>query len=626
MEFIGVLLAIVIVVCAVSALGKRINVSAPLLLVVVGALASYIPAMNIELNPEIILVAVLPPLLFAAAFQTSLVDFRSNKRSIGLLSVGYVIFTALGVGLIAYWVFPGISLAAAIALGAVVAPPDAVAATAIAHRVGLPRQVVSILEGESLVNDATALVTLKAALAATAGGISVWETGVQFLWAAGGGVLIGVIMAIILTQIRIRVRNVAINTSMSLAAPFLAYLPAEELHVLEMPASGVLAVVVCGLLMGFKSPAMPGGASRMSQRSNWTTVQFLLENSVFLIIGLQAKTIIQEVQKDDLGLDTIWWGCLAVLVAVLVLRPIWVFPATYLPRWLIPAVRRNDPSPGWQSPAIISWAGMRGVVTLAAALTLPIELPHRAVLILAALVVVGGTLALQGFTLPPLVRALKVRGPDRREDLLSEAAVMQRATAAGVSRLREISTDDDPPEVLAMLKRRTQERGLAAWERLGRPGTEAMTPSQRYAQLRQEMLIAERDEVLSLRRSGEYPHEVLGEVLERLDVEESMLESALEDPEFDDPTEPTVSEGGCEHLQAAQDLPVPEDPVCQDCIDENTTPVHLRMCLSCGKVACCDSSVGRHADKHYRLSGHPVMRSVETGESWRWCYPDELLG
>ncbi|AJT41324.1 Na+/H+ antiporter [Psychromicrobium lacuslunae] len=625
MEFIGVLLAIVLVVCAVSAIGKRINISAPLLLVVVGAAASFIPQVEVELNPEIILVAILPPLLFAAAYQTSLVDFRSNRRAIGLLSVGYVIFTALGVGLVAYWVFPGISLAAAIALGAVVAPPDAVAATAIARRVGMPRRVVSILEGESLVNDATALVTLRAAIAATGGVISVWQTGAQFLWAAGGGVVIGVVVAIILTFIRKRVRNVAINTSMSLAAPFLAYLPAEELHLFDMPASGVLAVVVCGLLMGFKSPAMPGGASRMSQRSNWTTVQFLLENSVFLIIGLQAKTIIQEVQEDSLGLAAIWWGCLAVLVAVLLLRPIWVFPATYLPR-LIPAVRQADPNPSWTSPAIISWAGMRGVVTLAAALTLPTELPHREVLILAALVVVGGTLALQGFTLPALVRTLKVRGPDKREDLLSEAAVMQRATSAGVAHLREITTDDDPPEVLAMLKRRTQERGLAAWERLGRPGSEAMTPSQRYAQLRQEMLDAERQEVLSLRRGGDYPHEVLAEVLNRLDVEESMLESALEDPEFDDPTEESITEGGCEHLQAARDRPVPETLVCEDCVKEGTSTVHYRMCLSCGKVACCDSSVGRHADRHYRQSGHPVMRSVETGESWRWCYPDELLG
>ncbi|WP_325050126.1 cation:proton antiporter domain-containing protein [Renibacterium salmoninarum] len=392
-----------------------------------------------------------------------------------------------------------------------------------------------------------------------------------------------------------------------------------------MPASGVLAVVVCGLLMGAKSPAMPGGASLLSQRSNWATVQFLLENSVFLLIGLQGQSILAKVSQDDFGLETIWWGCLAILGAVLLLRPIWVFPATYLPR-LIPAARRNEPRPPWTNPAIISWAGMRGVVTLAAVLTLPIGFEHRDVLILAGMVVVAGTLALQGFTLPALVRLLGVRGPDRREDLLSEAALMQRATTTGLSKLKEITIEDDPPEVLAMLKRRTQERGLAAWERLGRPEADGQTPSQRYGQLRRAMLEAERAEVLNLRRTGEYAHEVLSEVLDRLDVEESMLENATEDSEFGDPSELAIRNDGCEHLLAAQDPRAPTEPVCEECFREGVEPVHLRMCLQCGEVGCCDSSPGRHADQHWRETKHPVMHSIEPGESWRWCYPDELLG
>lgn len=634
MQFSLTLLLVILLVCAVSGLGRKLRISAPLLLVIIGAGVSYLPFVEpIVLDPEFVLLALLPPLLYAAALQTSLIDFRTNRRAIGLLSVGYVIFSTVGVGLVAWLVFPGIPLASAIALGAVVAPPDAVAATAIARKVGLPRRVVSILEGESLVNDATALVCLRAAIAASAGTVSAWQIGTQFIWAAGGGIVIGLVAAVILIYIRKRVRNVAINTSMSLAAPFLAYLPAEELRSLhipalgieDMPASGVLAVVVCGLLMGAKSPAMPGGASRLSQRSNWATVQFLLENSVFLLIGLQGKSILENVSRDDFGLETIWWGCLAVLGAVLILRPIWVFPATYLPR-LIPAVRRNEPPVPWVNPAIISWAGMRGVVTLAAVLTLPIGFEHRDVLILAGMVVVAGTLALQGFTLPALVRLLGVRGPDRREDLLSEAALMQRATTAGLSKLKEVTIEDDPPEVLAMLKRRTQERGLAAWERLGRPEADGQTPSQRYGQLRRAMLEAERDEVLSLRRSGDYAHEVLSEVLDRLDVEESMLESATEDSEFDDPSDLPTRNDGCEHLQAAPDLPVPAGAFCADCVREGTVPVHLRMCLECGKVSCCDSSPGRHADKHWHLSKHPVMRSIEPDETWRWCYPDELLG
>ncbi|WP_445153400.1 Na+/H+ antiporter [Arthrobacter sp. Hor0625] len=618
------LLVLVAVVCAGSALGRKLNVSVPLLLVLAGVAGSFLPFVpTIDLNPELVLVGLLPPLLYAAALRTSLFDFGSNRRAIGLLSVGYVIFGTLAVGAVVWWLFPEIPLAAAIALGAVVAPPDAVAATAIARKVGMPRRIVTILEGESLVNDATALVCLRASIAAIAGSVSALDIAGGFLLAAGGGLVVGLAAAYVLTELRKRIRNVAINTSTSLMAPFVAYLPAEAIH-----ASGVLAVVVTGLVMGMKAPSMPNGAARLSQRSNWNTVQFLLENSVFLLIGLQVSTIIAGVQDDSLGAGRIWAGCAVILLAVLLLRPVWVFPATYLPR-LIPAVRRADPAPPWQFAAIVSWAGMRGVVTLAAVLVLPADLEHRPVLILAALVVVGGTLALQGLTLPGLVRLLRVQGPDQREDALNQASLMQLATAAGVAKLQELRTDEDPPEVVAMLKRRTQERGLAAWERLGRPTSEAATPSQRYAQLRLAMLDAERAKVLELRRGGEYAHEVLSGVLERLDVEESMLDASLEELDTDGGGggEGIARPGGiCGHLETAPDPEVPDDPFCADCRRDGTTPVHLRMCLACGQVGCCDSSPGTHASRHFQATGHPVMRSVEPGEDWRWCYEDELLG
>ncbi|WP_211881418.1 Na+/H+ antiporter [Pseudarthrobacter albicanus] len=617
-------LALVAVVCAGSALGRKLNVPVPLLLVLAGVGCSFLPFVpRIELTPELVLIGLLPPLLYAAALRTSLFDFGSNRRAIGLLSVGYVIFGTVAVGFVVSWLFPEIPLAAAMALGAVVAPPDAVAATAIARKVGMPRRIVNILEGESLVNDATALVCLRAAIAAISGAVSATEIAAGFLLAAGGGLAVGIAAAYVLTELRQRIRNVAINTSISLIAPLVAYLPAEAIH-----ASGVLAVVVTGLVMGTKAPSMPNGAARLSQRSNWNTVQFLLENAVFLLIGLQVRTIIEGVRDDSLGADRIWLGCAGVLLAVLLLRPVWVFPATYLPR-LIPAVRRNDPAPSWQFPAIVSWAGMRGVVTLAAVLVLPAEIEHRSVLILAALVVVAGTLALQGFTLPALVRLLRVQGPDPREDALNQASLMQLATAAGVRRLHELRTDSDPPEVVAMLKRRTQERGLAAWERLGRPSAEAATPSQRYAQLRLAMLEAERAKVLELRRGGEYAHEVLSEVLDRLDVEESMLDASLDELDMSPGGrgEGLARPGGvCEHLGSAPDPAVPSDAACRQCLREGTTTVHLRMCVACGNVACCDSSPGTHALRHFQASGHPVMRSIEPGEDWRWCYADELLG
>lgn len=615
------LLALAAAVCAVSALGRKLDVSVPLLLVLAGVAGSFLPFVpRVDLNPELVLVGLLPPLLYAAALQTSLYDFHSNKRAIGLLSVGYVVFGTVTVGLVVWWLFPEIPLAAAVALAAVVAPPDAVAATAIARKVGMPRRIVSILEGESLVNDATALVCLRAAVAALAGTVSVLEIGADFLLAAGGGLVVGLAAAYVLAQLRLRIRNVAINTSTSLMAPFVAYLPAEAIH-----ASGVLAVVVTGLIMGTKAPSMPGGAARQSQRSNWETVQFLLENSVFLLIGLQVRTIIEGVQDDSLGAARIWAGCGVILLAVLLLRPVWVFPATYLPR-LIPAVARKDPAPPWQYPAIISWAGMRGVVTLAAALTLPTDLEHRTVLILAAMVVVAGTLALQGFTLPAFVRLIRVQGPDPGEDALAQADLTQQATAAGVERLHQLQTGDDPPEVVAMLKRRTQERGLAAWERLGRPTAEAATPSQRYAELRLAMLEAERAKVLELRSGGNYPHEVLSNVLERLDVEESMLDAVIEEADVSGSRAVARPGGDCEHLEAAREPAVPGDARCDACVREGTTTVHLRMCLECGNVACCDSSPATHASRHFRSTGHPVMRSIEPGEDWRWCYVDDLLG
>jgi Na+/H+ antiporter len=618
------LVVLVTVVCAGSALGRKLNVSVPLLLVLAGVAGSFLPFVpRIELNPELVLVGLLPPLLYAAALRISLFDFGSNRRAIGLLSVGYVIFGTIAVGLVVWWLFPEIPLAGAMALGAVVAPPDAVAATAIARKVGMPRRIVSILEGESLVNDATALVCLRAAIAALSGSVSVARVAGDFLVAAGGGLAVGLAAAYILTEFRKRIRNVAINTSTSLMAPFLAYLPAEAIH-----ASGVLAVVVTGLVMGAKAPSMPNGAARLSQRSNWNTVQFLLENSVFLLIGLQVRTIIDGVQDDSLGMGRIWAGCAVILLAVLVLRPVWAFPATYLPR-LIPAVGRHDPAPPWQYAAIVSWAGMRGVVTLAAVLVLPANLEHRSVLILAAMVVVGGTLVFQGLTLPALVRLLRVQGPDPREDALNQASLVQLATAAGVERLEELRAENDPPEVLAMLKRRTQERGLAAWERLGRPSAEAAPPSQRYARLRLAMLEAERATVLELRRGGEYAHEILSNVLDQLDVEESMLDIALDelDTAAGGGGEGIARPGGvCGHLQSARSPAVPGDAFCSDCLREGTTTVHLRMCLTCGTVGCCDSSPGTHASKHFDATGHPVMRSIEPGEDWRWCYADDLLG
>jgi len=279
------LLAIAAVVVLVAATARRLGASAPLLLVAVGAVLSFVPAVpEVEVGPQVILLGILPPLLYAASIRTSLVDLGANKRVIGLLSVGLVLFTALGVALVV-WKLLDVPFAVALALGGIVAPPDAVAATAVARRIGLPRRIVTILEGESLFNDATALVVVRTAILAIAGAVSLAEVGVSFLTAAVGGVVVGLAVAWVLARIRRAVTDTTTDTALSFLAPWLAYLPAEVVH-----ASGVLAVVVCGVLLGHKAPVIQSAQSRMAERLNWTTIQYLLENAVFLIIGLQVTS------------------------------------------------------------------------------------------------------------------------------------------------------------------------------------------------------------------------------------------------------------------------------------------------------------------------------------------------
>jgi monovalent cation/hydrogen antiporter len=616
-------LALVATVTAVAGLARRFNLSAPLLLTLVGVVGSFLPFIpEVHLSSEVVLVGLLPPLLYSAAIRSSLVDFKENRRAIGFLSVGLVIFTALGVGVVTWLLLP-VPFAAAFALGAVVAPPDAVAATAIARRIGLPRRVVTLLEGESLVNDATALVCLRTALTALAVGyVSIGAVALDFARAALGGVLIGVVVAWLVGLVRKRVNDSVIDTSLSFMAPFVAYLPAEALH-----ASGVLAVVVAGLLLGHRAPVLQDAASRLSERINWSTIAFLLENAVFLLIGLQVRWIVADVSHSDLGPGQIIAACLAVLAAVVVLRPAWVFPVRYLA--IRPGPDRTGRVPSWRSTAIVSWAGMRGVVTLAAVFALPESTPEREVLVLMAMVVTAGTLVLQGFSLPWLARRLGVHGPDPREDALQEATVLQSAVSAGLRHLDECADEIDA-QTMDTLRRRVEQRVNIVWERLGSNDSTQETPSETYRRVRLQMLEAERAEVLRIRDAGEADHEVLEQVMNALDLEESMLDRAERRDESvrKEPLLPPEPPGGaCDHLREAPTHVRPLTPQgCPDCAREGTSPVHLRMCLSCGNIGCCDSSVGKHADRHYELTGHPVMRSFEPGEAWRWCYVDDLLG
>ncbi|MEU2038885.1 Na+/H+ antiporter [Nocardia niwae] len=612
------LVVLVASAAALAALARRFGVSEPLVLTVGGVAASYLPFVpEIHLEPEIILLGFLPPLLYTAAIRTSLVDFRANVRTIALLSVGLVLFTTFAVAVVVWWLLP-VPFAVAVALGAVVAPPDAVAATAVARRIGMPRRIVTILEDESLFNDATALVALRTALAATAGTVSVWAAGADFLLAAGGGAAVGVVVAYLLAMLRRRITDPVMDTTLSFLAPFAAYLPAESIH-----ASGVIAVVVCGMILGHNAPAWQSAASRIAERINWRTIQFILESAVFVLIGLQVRGIVEGAWHSDLDHATLVWSALAVLATTMLARPIWVFGSALASR----SLGGGEAVPVRQL-VVVSWAGMRGVVTLAAVLLLSQDTPLLAVLKLLALVVVAGTLLVQGTSLPWLVRWLRLRAPSRAEDALQKANVLQQATAAGLAALEQQVTPDTPPGVVQTLRDRVSWKANAAWERLGRAESEQVTPTAEYRRLRLAMLRAERETVLRVRDSGTVDYEILQHVLGQLDLEESIIDRFDEaEEERVEPLAAPVAEEVCAHLRDAPLVRAHAGPdECAECVAEGLAWVHLRMCLSCGHVACCDSSPGNHATKHHGASGHPVMRSVEPGEAWRWCYVDELLG
>jgi Na+/H+ antiporter len=615
MHVVLTLVGIVTVVIAVAGLSSRFDLPSPLVLIAVGVIGSYLPFIpDIRLEPEVVLFGLLPPLLYAAALQTSLVDFNANRRAILLLSVGLVAFTTVGVGVLVHALVPDLGWGPSFAIGAVVAPPDAVAATAIGRRIGLPRRIVTILEGESLLNDATALVALRTALAASVA----WHVVArEFLVAAGGGVIIGLLFFGVIGLVRKHVTDPVIDSGLSFLTPFAAYVAAERLH-----ASGVISVVVAGLLLGHKSAILQTAQSRIAERMNWRSIAFLLESSVFLLIGLQARTIIDDAVSDEMTIGRVLGLCGLTLVAVIVLRLVWVFAARY-------ALVRPGPDgvtgqkPPWSYTLLLGWAGMRGVVTLAAAFVIPASTPHRDVLLLVAFTVTAGTLFIQGLTLPRLARRLKVPSPDPGGDALARANLLHQASQAGLAELDRLQ-EDDPHAVRDTILDRVRRRDFAAWERVGAGADE--TPSETYARWRKTMIDAERKRILEIRDTGTVPHEVVEEVLAMLDVEESMLDYS-EDQQVRSTGVNVTLEGDCDHLREVRRPVDPDTPgECGDCVREGTAWVHLRLCVSCGHVACCDSSPQRHASVHHESSGHPVMRSAEPGEYWRWCFVDELTG
>ncbi|MGV9450465.1 Na+/H+ antiporter [Streptomyces sp. NPDC003635] len=510
---------------AVAAAARRTPVPAPLLLVAAGLAVSYAPGVpDYTLDPHIVLPLILPPLLHTAATDSSYLDLRAQLRPVALLSVGYVLFATFVVGWAAYMIVPGLPLTAALVLGAVVAPPDAVAATAVARRVGLPSRITTILQGESLVNDATAITAYRVALAAAVGEGATWAGGIgEFLLAAFGGIGIGVLLMVPIHWLRTHLKEALLQNTLSLLIPFVAYAVAEQVH-----ASGVLAVVVVALWLGHRAWEVDF-ATRLQEEAVWKMVAFVLESAVFALIGLQLPVVLKGLGQYEGGRAA--WYAIVVFLVVVVSRFVWVYPATFLPRLMSARIREREPNPTWKGPFIISWAGMRGVVSLAIAFSIPLtvhggeEFPERNLILFLTFTTVIGTLVIQGVTLPPLIRLLKLPGRDVQAETLAEANAQAQASRAAERRLDELLSDERnalPPPLADRLRTVLERRRNAVWERLGQvnPVT-GETVDDTYRRLSREMISAEREVFVKLRDGRYIDDEMLRTLLRRLDLEEA---------------------------------------------------------------------------------------------------------
>ncbi|MDQ3880332.1 MAG: Na+/H+ antiporter, partial [Chloroflexota bacterium] len=514
---IQTVVALLVVVALFATLSRRMAIPYPILMVIGGALLGFVPGVpRVELDSEIVLLLFLPPILFGAAFLTSPRDLRDNARPIGLLAFGLVLVTTVSVAVVAHALVPDIGWGAAFALGAIVSPPDAIAATAVAQRMGLPRRTVVILEGESLVNDATALVAYRfAVVAVVTGGFSLAEAGLRLPLVAAGGVLIGLIVGWVVVWIEERLRDVPVEILVSLLAPFAAYLPAEQLGV-----SGVLAAVTAGVYVGSHAARALRSESRVLGGAVWDMVMFLINGLAFVLLGLQLPEIVAD--ADRTLLDSLVVAA-AVCVTVVGVRLAWIFPATYVPRWLVPSIARRDPAPPWRFPLVIGWSGMRGVVSLAAALGLPAAttsgapFPERELIVLVTFAVIVTTLVGQGLTLPWLIRRLGVRDDRGLEG--EEAYARSIANQAALERLEGLAVEwPTHRELVDSLRARYDHRGrhTAGPEERNEEADQELLEHQ---QIRHEVTEAERLAVIELRDTGRIHDEVLRRIERELDLE-----------------------------------------------------------------------------------------------------------
>jgi Na+/H+ antiporter len=553
MAGLELILALLAVVAALQLVAERLAIPHPVLLVVVGGVLAMVPGLpRPHLDPDVVFLVFVPPLLYAAAITTSLRDFRRSLRPIVLNSVGLVLATMAAVAAVARALAPELTWPAAFVLGAIVSPPDPVAVVAVTRRLGVPRVVVTILEGEGLVNDATALVAYRMAVAAVvAGTFSLGAATLGFVLRGAGGVLVGLAVGYAVFRLRRRIgRAPIVENTVSLLTPFAAYIPADRIG-----ASGVLAVVAVGLYLGRQGPWVISPPSRIQSQNVWSLVSFLLEGLVFILVGLELPVVLASIGgRVPRGLLLC---AAAVSGAAILVRLLWVFPTAYLPRLLGRWLGRPEDLPSWRQVAFVGWAGLRGADSLVVALALPVAaaggrpFPGRSAIIFLTFAVIFVTLVLQGLTLRPVIRLLGLRpdGEDEDEETRSRLLVAK----AGLARLDELAAAGDPaPDVLAEVRERLLHR-VHRLEARAHGGTHEADERflAEYRRLRLAALAAERHEVVRLRDEEVISDDVMRRVQRDLDLEQILLES----PEKPDAEEGEAEEEVEEEEQAGDAAP-----------------------------------------------------------------------
>jgi Na+/H+ antiporter len=515
----AVALALILAVATLLAVAPTVHIPYPILLVLGGLLIGIAPGMpEFELNPELVFFGVLPPLLYGSAFFTSLRDLRAQARPIGLLAVGLVVVTTVGVAAVAHAFVDGLSWPSAFVLGAIVSPTDPLAATSIARRLGIPRKLVTIVEGESLVNDGTGLVAYRVAVAAVVtGSFSASYTGGLFVVVAAGGIAVGLLVGWIVRQVRRRLDNPPAEITISLMTGYLAFIPAELMGV-----SAVLAAVTAGVYLGWHTPELTTPQVRLQGVAVWEIVTYLLNALLFVLIGLQLPVVVDALG----GLSAATLAAYAALVSltVIALRFAWVFAVLHAPKWI---ARRMS---NWRGAVFLSWAGMRGAVSLAAALALPLQtdagtpFPGRDLILFLTFSVILVTLVGQGLTLPLVIRVLGIEddGLDDRQD----AKARIHAAEAALARLEELVSEEWVREDTAERVRGAYTFRTSRFRARLDDGDDGSieSRSQDYQRLRRELLDAERAALVELRRTGVIGNDVWLRVGRDLDLEDQRLD------------------------------------------------------------------------------------------------------